>query len=134
LEGESGNPDQSSRVQAVVNVFGPTDIRTCHEKSTAAWVFRLFMGGAPDVVGDRYKAASPTTYVSEDDPPVLTLHGDRDPLVPVEQATMLDAKMKAAGASHTLMVFEGQGHGFRGEQQQRSMNAMWAFFAQHLKP
>ena len=64
---------------------------------------------------ERYKAASPLTYVSKDDPPVLTLHGDKDALVPVEQAKVLDEKMKAVGANHTLMVFEGQGHGFGGE-------------------
>ena len=47
LEGDSGNPDQSSRVQAVVNVFGPTDMAYCFEKSSVAWIFRLFMGGTP---------------------------------------------------------------------------------------
>jgi acetyl esterase/lipase len=45
LEGESGNPEQSSRVQAVVNYFGPTDMVFCYEKSSVAWIFRLFMGG-----------------------------------------------------------------------------------------
>jgi len=134
LEGESGNREQSSRVQAIVNVFGPTDMEFCYEKSSVAWIFRLFMGGTPDEAGARYTVASPITYVSEDDPPVLTLHGDQDALVPVEQARMLDEKMKAAGASHTLMVFEGQGHGFRGEHQQKAKNATWAFFDRHLKP
>jgi acetyl esterase/lipase len=133
LEGESGSPDQSSRVQAVVNVYGPTDMTFCYEKSSVVWIFRLFMGGTPDEADERYKAASPITYVSKDDPPVLTLHGDQDVLVPVEQAKVLDEKMKAAGASHTLMVFEGQRHGFRAEHQQKAMNAMWAFFDQHLK-
>ena len=134
LEGDSGNPEQSSRVQAVVNVFGPTDMASCHEKSSVAWIFRLFMGGTPAEAAERYKAASPITYVSEDDPPVLTLHGDQDALVPIEQARKLDEKMKAAGASHTLMVFAGQGHGFGGEDQQKAMNAMWVFFDEHLKP
>ena len=134
LEGESGSPEQSSRVQAVVNVFGPTDMRFCYDKSSVAWIFRLVMGGTPDEAGERYKAASPITYVSKDDPPVLTLHGDQDALVPVEQAKVLDEKMETVGASHTLMVFEGQGHGFRGEHQQKAINATWAFFDQHLKP
>jgi len=134
LEGGSGNPDQSSRVQAVVNVFGPTDMAFCHEKSSVAWIFRLFMGGTPSEAAERYEVASPLTYVSKDDPPVLTLHGDRDALVPVEQAKVLDEKMKAAGASHTLMVFEGQGHGFRGEDGKKAADATWTFFDQHLKP
>ena len=134
LEGESGTPDQSSRVQAVVNVFGPTDMAACYRTSSVAWIFRLFMGGTPDEVADTYKSASPLTYVSKDDPPVLTLHGDQDLLVPVAQATALDEKMKAAGASHTLTVFKGQGHGFVGEYGIKAHDAMWAFFDKHLKP
>ncbi len=134
LEGDSGNPDQSSRVQAVVNVFGPTDMAPCYEKSSVAWIFRLFMGGTPSEVPEQYKAASPITYVSKDDPPVLTLHGDKDALVPIEQAKALDEKMKAAGASHTLVVFEGQGHGFDREHKKKAWNATWEFFDRHLKP
>ncbi len=133
LEGDGGNPDQSSRVQAVVNVYSPTDIAACHKDSSVAWIFRLFMGGTPDETAETYKQASPVTYVSRDNPPVLTLHGDRDALVPVAQATTLNDKMKAAGASHTLMIFEGQGHGFRGEYQQKAITATWDFFDQHLK-
>lgn len=133
LEGEGGNPDQSSRVQCVVNVFGPTDMEGCFNDSSVAWIFRLFMGGAPDEAADTYKAASPVTYVSPDDPPVLTLHGDVDPLVPISQATTLDEKMKKAGANHKLLVFKGQGHGFRGDAQTTAIQAMWDFFDEHLK-
>jgi len=133
LEGESGNPSQSSRVQAVVNVFGPTQMADCYEASSVAWVFRLFMGGTPAEVPQQYNMASPLTYVSKDDPPVLTLQGDRDQLVPVEQATILDEKMKAVGAAHTLMIFEGEGHGFKNEHRQEYKDAMWNFFDQHLK-
>ena len=133
LEGDSGSPDQSSRVQAVVNVFGPTDMAFCYERSSVAWIFRLFMGGTPAVAAERYKAASPINYVTAEDPPVLTLHGDQDALVPVEQARKLDEKMKAVGASHTLMVFEGQGHGFGDEYQQKAEKATWDFFDKHLK-
>jgi len=134
LEGGSGNPDQSSRVQAVVNVFGPTDMASCFQASSVPWIFRLFLGGTLEQAARRYEAASPTTYVSGDDPPVLTLHGDRDKLVPLWQAKLLDEKMKAAGAPHTLLVMEGQGHGFQGEHKQRADDAMWDFFEKHLKP
>lgn len=133
LEGESGSPDQSSRVQAVVNVYGPTEMTESYETSSVAWIFRLFMGGTPDETKDCYIAASPITYVSKDDPPVLTLQGDKDKLVPVEQAKLLDAKMNAAGASHTLIILEGQGHGFDKQHQPQAMDAMWNFFDEHLK-
>jgi acetyl esterase/lipase len=134
LEGESGNPDESSRVQAVVNVFGPTDMASCYEASSVAWIFRLFLGGTPAESAALYKSSSPTTYVTKDDPPVLTLHGDRDALVPVQQAELLDKTMKAAGVSHKLLVFKGQGHGFGGQYQRQADEAMWDFFEKHLKP
>jgi dipeptidyl aminopeptidase/acylaminoacyl peptidase len=92
------------------------------------------MGGTPDEAAETYTAASPITYVSKDDPPVLTLHGDEDLLVPVAQATALDEKMKSVGASHTLTVFKGQGHGFPGEYGIKQHEAMWEFFDEHLKP
>ncbi len=134
LEGDGGHPDQSSRVQAVVNVFGPTEMASAYETSSVAWIFRLFMGGTPGEVPDTYKAASPVTYVSKDDPPVLTLQGDKDTLVPLAQAKRLDEKMKAAGASHTLIILEGQGHGFGGKAREKADQAMWDFFEKHLKP
>jgi len=134
LEGDCGNPDYSSRVQAVVNVFGPTDLKTCYETSSVAWIFRLYMGGTPVETSETYKAASPVTYVSADDPPVLTLHGSQDKAVPVSQAMLLDEKMKSAGASHTLTVFEGQGHGFGGEYRRKELDAMWEFFDAQLSP
>lgn len=134
LEGESGHPDESSRVQAVVNVYGPTEMASCYEKSSVAWIFRLFLGGTPDEAADAYRQASPLTYVTADDPPVLTLHGDQDLLVPVDQARQLDAAMRAAGAPHTLMVFEGHGHGFGGETREQAAKATWEFFDKHLKP
>ena len=52
--------------------------------------------------------------------------------MPVEQARKLDEK-KAVRASHTLMAFEGQGHGFGGEYQQKAEKATWDFFDKHLK-
>jgi len=134
LEGDSGSPGESSRVQAVVNVFGPTEMTECFEKSSVAWIFRLFLGGTPDQATDRYKAASPLEYATSDDPPVLTLQGDLDLLVPVSQATRLDEKIKQAGGRHTLVIYKGQRHGFAGEYRQREHAAMWAFFDEHLKP
>ena len=133
LEGDSGSPGESSRVQAVVNVFGPTEMAECYRTSSVAWIFRLFMGGTPDEAADTYQQASPIAYVSDDDPPVLTLQGDQDRLVPVAQATMLDEKMKSVGAPHTLTVFKGHGHGFGGEYRAKELDAMWAFFDEHLK-
>ena len=86
------------------------------------------------LAGDNAKIVIEDTYVNKDAPPILTLHGDKDALVPIEQAKLLDEKMKAAAASHTLVVYQGQGHGFGGEYNKKAWDATWAFFDQHLKP
>jgi acetyl esterase/lipase len=134
LEGSGGNPNQSSRVQAVVNIFGPTDLVREFETAPGAVGFlKALLNATPEDARDQYVAASPITYVSKDDPPVLTLHGDKDMLVPPDQATLLDERMKAAGATHELVMLPEQGHGFAGEAAQKADEAAWAFFAKHLK-
>jgi acetyl esterase/lipase len=133
LEGNGGHADQSSRVQAVVNIFGPTEMTECWKTSPGAQPFIKGLIGEPDKNADAFQAASPVTYISRDDPPVLTLHGDKDTLVPVSQATLLDEKMKAAGAKHELLILAGAGHGFVGENLKKSNDAMWSFLEKTLK-
>ena len=133
LEGDGGHADQSSRVQAVVNIFGPTDMAELWKTSPDARPFIKGLIGEPEQAAAAYKAASPVTYISDDDPPVLTLHGDKDTLVPPSQAKLLDEKMKAAKAKHELLILEGAGHGFAGEAQKKSNEAMWRFLDKQLK-
>jgi len=135
LEGDGGHARQSSRVQAVVNYFGPTDMLELHRTTVGGKeIVASFLGGTPDEVRPQYVASSPTSYVSKDDPPVLTIHGTADRLVPTDQARLLDKKMKAAGVPHTLLLIEGQGHGFRGEAGAEAAKAAFEFFDGHLKP
>jgi acetyl esterase/lipase len=135
LEGDEGNLDQSSRVQAVVNIFGPTDLTKTYETSPGAVGFlKALCNGTPDTAAKQYKAGSPVTYVTVDDPPVLTLHGDKDALVPPQQAKILDARMKAVGAKHELLILPEQGHGFQGDAAEQADKAAWDFFAKHLRP
>lgn len=133
LEGTGGHADQTSRVQAVVNIFGPTDMTECWKTSTGARPFIQGLIGTPETSPEAFKAASPVTYISEDDPPVLTLHGSADTLVPPSQATLLDKAMKEAGAKHELLILEGQGHGFGGDSQKKAMETMWRFLDKALK-
>lgn len=135
LEGNEGDLTQSSRVQAVVNIFGPTDLVRCYETSPGAVGFlKGLCNGTPDDAANTYKAASPINYVTPDDPPVLTLHGDKDALVPPEQAKLLDARLQAAGVKHELVLLPEQGHGFQGEAAAKADEAFWLFLDKNLKP
>jgi len=133
LEGDGGHAEQSSRVQAVVNIYGPTDMAQLYVDSPdARTVIAALCNGTPDTAPEVYKAVSPITYVSADDPPVLTLHGDKDTLVPDSQAKLLDAAMTKAGAQHIMLILKDQGHGFTGPEALRANESLWKFFARHL--
>jgi acetyl esterase/lipase len=134
LEGDGGHADQSSRVQAVVNVYGPTDLSTAYDDVPRVRdLVKALCDGTPESATENYKAASPVTYISKDDPPVLTLHGDRDNIVLVSQATLLDAAMKKGGARHELVILKDQGHGFSGDAAKQANDATWTFFDRELK-
>jgi acetyl esterase/lipase len=110
LEGKGGWSDQSSRVQAVADLFGPTDL-TMGAGGRAEQLGEAVFGAksADDPV---LKRASPVTYVSKDNPPFLMMHGDKDPVVPLRHSESLLMKMKAAGVTSTLVVVTNAGHGF----------------------
>lgn len=134
LEGDGGFADQSSQVQCVVNIFGPTDMPHI-AKSTggAAPIVARFLGGKPDEVPEAYKKSSPITYVKKELPPILTIHGTADTLVPPDQAERFDKAMREAGANHTLLLLNGQGHGFNGPAAIQANDATFEFFDKHLK-
>ena len=59
-----------------------------------------------------YRKNSPITYVSEDDPPILLIHGTEDKIVPFQQSEILISILGDKGVLNKLIVVEGFGHGF----------------------
>lgn len=123
LEGALGShTDTSSRVTCVVNYFGPVNFQTMVaqestiDRTTKDYPEALLLGGRVQDVPEKAREASPVTWVSADDPPMLTAHGTKDPLVPFAQAQELDAAMKKAGAKHFLIKMTGAGHGFGSQE------------------
>lgn len=128
LEGECGDVGISSRVHAVVNLAGLADLVMTH--SSRNYFIEALLGGNPEQVPERYKAGSPLTYVTPDDPPVLTICGIYDALLP--QQKILDDRMKAVGASHTLIIIESAGHSMSIVNFSQD-NPVWDFLDKHLK-
>ena len=115
----------NSRVQAVCSWFGPTEFLTMNQQSGADSVIdhdapnspeSLLIGGALQDNQTLAKIASPLSYVSQDDPPFLIMHGDRDRLVPVEQSRQLHSQLVNAGVDCKLIVVQGAGHGLNREE------------------
>lgn len=57
--------------------------------------------------------ASPITRIHPDIPPLLVIHGNNDPMVPVEQSIMLNREMMAIGGNMKFMLTGGK-HVFGG--------------------
>jgi acetyl esterase/lipase len=133
LEGNSGNPNQSSRVACVVNVYGPSDFTLSYGKSVdAAEVLPLFLGGNLKTARLKHIHASPLYWVTPNAAPTLCIHGTQDKYVHHEQAVLLIDRLKAAGVEAELLTLEGAGHGFKGKDAETAEKAMIAFFDKHL--
>lgn len=97
--------DQSSTVQAVIELSGPTDL-TRHFADDVNQLKANVFGP------DRLISSSPVTCVRRDAPPFLIVHGDADVVVPVEQAHLLHADLSKAGARVHKIILRNAGHGF----------------------
>ncbi|MDQ7778588.1 MAG: alpha/beta hydrolase [Planctomycetota bacterium] len=136
LEGELGNNDKSSRVQAVCDFFGPAQLSGVlpteeQKKSWGLSVIEQFLGGPIEENQEKAALASPTTHATKDDPPFLIMHGDKDNVVPLNQSELLLESLKKAGVEVELVVIKGAAHGFKtGADIDPKVDG---FFDKHLK-
>lgn len=133
FEGE-GNLDQSSAVQCVVSMFGPSDFTKSYDKSVdAKIVLPMFFGGDLEQKRAEHIHGSPLYWVTPDAPPTLCIHGTKDTYVAYEQAVWMVDRLKAASVDAELLTLEGAGHGFKGDDAVKADHAMFEFFDKHLK-
>jgi acetyl esterase/lipase len=134
LEGEvaAGAPD--TRIRAVVNYFGPTDLAAVDIPEASKPLVRDFLGATATDRPDLAAKASPRTYISHDDGPILTFQGTKDPLVPHTQAIELADAMTAAGVPGRVELMVGAGHGWGGDEIGHTAAETFRFFDRYLKP
>ena len=141
LEGDLGNAQESSGVQAVVDFYGPTDLATMGDAKstqnhTAADAPESLLLGGPLLQNlDKAKEASATTYVDKSDPPFLIFHGERDPVVPFNQSEKLLAALQKVGVESALVRVKNGGHGFDSQcspTQDQTVAMAIEFMSKHL--
>ncbi|MBI3849980.1 MAG: alpha/beta hydrolase [Verrucomicrobia bacterium] len=133
LEGNGGNPKVSSRVQAVVDFYGPYDLTT--DFARKAGVVKKFLGDKTyDEAPGLYLRLSPMNYLTKDDPPTLILHGTIDDVVPIEQSDRLASRLKALGIPVVYDRLEGWPHTMDAAEivHHRCEYFMDQFFAKYL--
>lgn len=128
------HPKESSKVQAVVDYFGPTDLAGFGKDEVAQ------RGMVGPLIGKTYAddpaahdRASPIKYVTKAAPPFLIFHGTADRVVPIDQSRRLAEKLKDVGAAARLVEVPGEGHGWDGHANEDSTGLALKFLADHLK-
>ena len=116
----------SAPLAAVVAYFPPVDMTAFMSQDERSPQLKISESEAV--------AISPVKYATEDDPPVLLILGDVDKVVPIEQSEILVKAMSQNNMNYDLIIMEGAGHGFRGEQSDQARSAMVAWFDKHLSP
>lgn len=141
LEGNVGNDlDQSSRVDAVVHWFGPSDLASNAGRS---WIeshilpppFENALLGEPEVASPSEVSwnASPLSRVTALSPPFLIAHGDRDRITLSSQSHFLHDALVSTGARSTLLVLGGAGHEGPEFDQPDHLGITAAFLSAHLR-
>lgn len=139
LEGNVGNArSQSSEVQGIISFYGGANLTTILKQSTPHGLsvrvpaLDLLLGGQPDEVPTLARLASPVFHVEKTDPPLLLLHGDQDPQMPVNQALELCGAYQKAKASVQLEIVHGAAHGGAIFYDEERMTVVRQFLKRHF--
>ena len=114
-------------VAAIVNWYGITDVGDLlsgvNEKSYAV----RWLGSQPNIyeIADR---VSPLKYIRSDLPPIITIHGDADPIVPYDHAVQLHRGLDQAEAVNQLVTVPNGLHGgFPADEMLRIYSSIFSF-------
>lgn len=108
--------NESSKVEAVVDMAGPSDFLTMGNQGDSVGVAETFVKLLGPFhrkkLGADLRAASPINYVAAGDPPFLVMHSTDDEIVFPQQSNELTWDLAANGVPHQLMMVVGGGHEF----------------------
>lgn len=119
--------DVPMKPAAIVNWYGISDVNDLIQGPNVKNYAMMWIGAMPNAA-EVAKSVSPLTYVRAGLPPILTFHGDQDPVVPYSQATRLHEALNKAGDVNKLITIKGGGHGgFSQADYANAYDAIWKF-------
>jgi acetyl esterase/lipase len=119
------------RVAAMINWFGITDVADVIDGPHAANLAVTWLGSLPNK-DEIAKRVSPLTWVRAGLPPILTIHGDMDQLVPYDEAVRLHAALSKAGVTNQLLTIPGGRHGnFTAEERTKIFSTIREFLSKN---
>jgi acetyl esterase/lipase len=115
------------RVAAIVNWYGPTDVNDLIKGPNTRNYGQMWLGSLANKE-EIARESSPLTYVRKQNPPIITIHGDADDVVPYSHAVRLHEALDKAGVTNQLYTIKGGGHGqFKDEDNRKGYAAVWQF-------
>jgi acetyl esterase/lipase len=140
LEGTLGDHRrESSEVHAILSYFAATNLTTIFAQSTPFGlnirepaVTRL-LGAAPKDADMLARLASPVFQVDRNDPPLLLLHGDQDPQMPINQSHELEGAYEREGLEVDFVVVHGAAHGGDAFYSPANVEKATTFLQKHLR-
>jgi acetyl esterase/lipase len=139
LEGTvGGNLDQSSDVQAILSYYGASDFLTILKQSTPFGLgvripaLQLLLGGQPEDKEELAKLASPVYHLDANDPPLLLLHGDQDPQMPINQSLQMYGAYREKGLHAQFLPVYLAAHGGRKFHEGEQLKAATEFLKKNL--
>lgn len=141
LEGLVGEHlDQSSNVQCIVSLFGASNLQSILSQSTPQGLkmrvpaLQLLLDGHPEEKPELARLASPVAHVEKSDPPLLLIHGDADPQMPLQQAQEFAKAYEALKLPVQFIVIPGGAHGGAEFYDAERTAIMAKFLHRHLSP
>lgn len=119
--------------KAVVDFYGPADLTLFPGAVDANSPEGLLIGAAPLDRPDLAKLASPVSYVDENDPPFLIIHGEKDDLVSPNQSHLLNSWLKVKGVPTELIVVKDAPHFGPMFDAPEIRTSVFSFLDLHLK-
>lgn len=113
-----GKPGEEMKVAAIVNWFGPSDVADLLEPPDWKNYAVMWLGSQPERMAIA-RRVSPLTYVRPGVPPIISVHGDADDVVPYSHSVRLHQALTKAGVKNQLITVHGGGHGMFTDEQYR---------------
>ena len=123
--------DVPMKVAAIVNWYGISDVNDLIQGPNLKNYAVMWMGSMPNAA-DVARSVSPLTYVRKDLPPIISIHGDKDDVVPYQHATRLHDALTKAGDISKLVTVKGGGHGmFAQSDYVMAFAEIWKFLKEN---
>lgn len=123
--------DVPMKVAAIINWYGITDVNDIIQGENLKNYGPMWMGSLPNA-SEVAKNVSPLTYVRTNLPPIFTVHGDKDDVVPYSHATRLKEALDKAKVKNQLFTVKGGGHGqFNQADYVNAFNEIWKFLKEN---